>query len=194
MSDLYKGTEGLEEKLVDEEYRKEKIKYRNPAGKTSKKARIEARDNAKNNIREDNSKVLLHDLEHLKNHVKEMSDKPSEQEKLITRYESWVKQNYPSQQLVLSDKEIERKYIRSGGEGGQRTNKKSTAVVCTHTISMIFARNEDTPDQFTNEERSRSELYKKISAHLGRWSILMETVPLTERDNKLKNYVRMFLI
>lgn len=194
MSDLYKSTEGLEEKLVEQEYRKEKIKYRDPGGKTSKKARIEARDNARSNIREDSSRVLIHELERLRNQIREISDKPVEQEKLVSRYEDWVKQNYSSQQIILSDREIERKYTRSGGEGGQRTNKKSTAVVCTHIASMIFVRNEDTPDQFTNEKRSLSELHRRVSAHLGHWNSLMETIPGPDRDSKLKNYVRMFLI
>ena len=65
-------------------------------------------------------------------------------------------------QYHLDRKEVSRKFIRSGGNGGQNVNKVSSCVQLTHEPSGIQIKCSDTRDQKKNEELAWQRLESKL--------------------------------
>ena len=64
----------------------------------------------------------------------------------------------------LDRKDVLRKFIRSGGNGGQNVNKVSSCVQLTHEPSGIQIKCSDTRDQKKNEDLAWQRLEEKLSS------------------------------
>ena len=142
-------------------------KIRNPQSKTSKAARNETIKNARENRKEEAKDRVVKIINEFPKFIS------SEQEnKFVENYASWVKKTL-SDGLVNFENELSFDYVRSGAKaGGQNLNKVSSAVVCTHILTNIAVRNEETRDQFRNKQKAISLIKKFLTGHLDDWKIL----------------------
>lgn len=62
----------------------------------------------------------------------------------------------------LNRDEVNRKYCRSGGKGGQNVNKVETCVVLTHLPTGIMVRSEENRTREKNEVAAWSRLEEKL--------------------------------
>ena len=67
-------------------------------------------------------------------------------------------------EYFLNKKDVLRKFIRSGGNGGQNVNKVSSCVQLTHEPTGIQIKCSDTRDQKKNEELAWQRLEEKLSS------------------------------
>ncbi len=65
---------------------------------------------------------------------------------------------------TLNKSEVNRKFIRSGGNGGQNVNKVSSCVQLTHEPTGIQIKCSDTRDQKKNEELAWQRLEDKLKS------------------------------
>jgi peptide chain release factor 1 len=65
---------------------------------------------------------------------------------------------------VLNKSEVERKYTRGSGNGGQNRNKVETVVVLTHKPTGIIVRCEEHRTRGKNEETAWQRLEDKLGA------------------------------
>jgi len=70
------------------------------------------------------------------------------------------------QELKVSEKDLEEKFIKSSGPGGQKINKTDTCVVLTHKPTGISASSQRTRSQALNRFFARRLLLKKIEVKL----------------------------
>lgn len=64
---------------------------------------------------------------------------------------------------IFNINDVDKKYIRSSGNGGQRVNKVATCVQLTHLLTGIQVKCQDTRYQKKNEEIAFERLKNKIS-------------------------------
>lgn len=69
----------------------------------------------------------------------------------------------------MKENDLEQKFVRSQGAGGQNVNKVSSAVQLKHRPSGIFVKVQESRDQSQNRERARVRLQEKIQEHLTDW-------------------------
>jgi peptide chain release factor 1 len=62
----------------------------------------------------------------------------------------------------LNRSEVDKKYCRSGGKGGQKVNKVETCVVLTHLPTGIMVRSEENRTRGKNEEAAWVRLEEKL--------------------------------
>ena len=80
----------IEEKLVEKQYKEQtNIKHRDPAGKTSRQARSESRQNAKNNTLVSDEEVIKHELVHLSKLIKNTAN-DFDKDRLIKGLVGWL--------------------------------------------------------------------------------------------------------
>lgn len=79
-------------------------------------------------------------------------------------------------ELGVREEELEERFVRSSGRGGQHVNKTSSAVQVRHLPTGLEARCGRERSQSLNRFLARRELLEKIASHLG--------LP-TEQDRKL---------
>lgn len=84
--------------------------------------------------------------------MKQLSVSSGKQRELETRMKK----------LGVSESEIEEKFIRSSGPGGQNVNKTSTRVVLTHIPSGISVKSQQTRSQSLNRFLARRQLLDLI--------------------------------
>ena len=66
----------------------------------------------------------------------------------------------------LDKSEVDKKYCRSRGKGGQKVNKVETCVVLTHLPTGIIVRCEDHRTQSKNEETAWQRLEERLRTSL----------------------------
>lgn len=84
------------------------------------------------------------------------------------------------QELGVREEELEERFVRSSGKGGQHVNKTSTCVQIRHLPSGIEARCDRERSQSLNRFLARRELLEKLARARGL------TTPEDERVAKLK--------
>ncbi len=70
------------------------------------------------------------------------------------------------EELGLSEADIEEKFIRSQGHGGQKVNKTSTCVQLRHIPTGITVKCQESRSQPLNRFLARRLLIEKLEAHL----------------------------
>ena len=76
-----------------------------------------------------------------------------------------------NKQITLREEELEERFVRSGGPGGQNVNKVSTCVVLRHRPSGLEVRVQRERSQAANRLLARKLLARKLEEfHLGRLS------------------------
>ena len=78
----------------------------------------------------------------------------------------WLKEKMET--LGIHEKDIEEKFIRSSGRGGQKVNKTSTCVYLKHILTGIEVKCMKERNQSLNRFLARRELLKKIEKLSGR--------------------------
>jgi protein subunit release factor B len=71
-------------------------------------------------------------------------------------------------ELGIFESDLEEKFIRSGGKGGQNVNKVSTAVYLKHLPSGIEVKAQMERSQLLNRYRARQVLIEKIDEQINR--------------------------
>jgi protein subunit release factor B len=66
--------------------------------------------------------------------------------------------------LGIAPEELEERFIRSGGPGGQHANKSSTAVQLSHPPTGLEVRVESERSQLQNRVEARQRLIQKVEA------------------------------
>lgn len=77
----------------------------------------------------------------------------------------WLKKRM--EELNVFEKDIEEKFVRSSGHGGQNVNKTSTCVYLRHIPTGIEVKCMKDRNQSINRFLARRELLKKIEINLG---------------------------
>jgi protein subunit release factor B len=93
--------------------------------------------------------------------------------------DKWLKERM--EVLGIHEKDIEEKFIRSSGKGGQRVNKTSTCVYLKHIPTGIEVKFMRERNQSLNRFLARRELVKRIEKLSGQ---------LTSDDVKIKKVKR----
>jgi len=70
-------------------------------------------------------------------------------------------------ELGVKEEDLEERFVRSSGRGGQHVNKTSSAVQVRHSPTGIEARCGRERSQSLNRFLARRELLEKIARHLG---------------------------
>jgi peptide chain release factor len=70
-------------------------------------------------------------------------------------------------ELGVKEQDLEERFVRSSGRGGQHVNKTSSAVQARHIPTGIEARCGRERSQSLNRFLARRELLEKIARHLG---------------------------
>src|SRR4030042_2710860 len=94
----------------------------------------------------------------------------------------WLKEKMET--LGIHEKDIEEKFIRSSGRGGQKVNKTSTCVYLKHILTGIEVKCMKERNQSLNRFLARRELVKRIEKLSGR---------LTREDIKIEKVSRQKL-
>jgi protein subunit release factor B len=92
--------------------------------------------------------------------------------------ERWLKERMEA--LGIHEKDIEEKFIRSSGKGGQKVNKTSTCVYLKHIPTGIEVKFMRERSQSLNRFLARRELVKRIEKLSG------QLTPDDVRINKVK--------
>ena len=91
--------------------------------------------------------------------------------KMTISKEKWDSLYARMEAAGISEEDIEEKFIRSSGKGGQNVNKLSTCVVLKHLPSGIIIKCQDERSQGMNRFFARRRLLEKLErARLGRES------------------------
>lgn len=77
----------------------------------------------------------------------------------------WLKEKMES--LRIYEKDIEEKFIRSSGRGGQKVNKTSTCVYLKHLATGIEVKSMRERSQSLNRFLARRELVTRIEKRIG---------------------------
>ena len=93
--------------------------------------------------------------------------------------EQWLKERMEA--LGVLEKDIEEKFIRASGSGGQKVNKTSTCVYLKHIPTGIEVKSMRERSQALNRFLGRRELVKRIEKLSGR---------LTSEDAKINKTKR----
>jgi len=94
----------------------------------------------------------------------------------------WVKERMEA--LGIHEKDIEEKFVRSSGRGGQKVNKTSTCVYLKHKPTGIEVKCMKERSQSLNRFLARRELIKKIEKLSGQ---------MTSEDFKIRQMRRQKL-
>jgi len=86
----------------------------------------------------------------------------------LDRYFDWIADNL-NELAFLDPSEIEAKFSKSGGPGGQNVNKRETRVVLVHLPTLIQAESDQTRSQLQNRDLALSLLQDRLQEHIADW-------------------------
>ncbi len=93
-------------------------------------------------------------------------------ERFLASYVSWVESNL-DQLAPLDPGQIEIKFSKSGGPGGQNVNKRETRVALLHKPTRIGVVNDQTRSQSENRQRALAQLRQRLEDHLRDWKLYL---------------------
>ena len=76
-------------------------------------------------------------------------------------------------EMMMRDSDLEEKFVRSGGAGGQNVNKVNSAVQIKHVPSGFFVKVSESRDQFQNRPIARQRLQQVLCDHLDDWKTVI---------------------
>lgn len=76
-------------------------------------------------------------------------------------------------EMMMKGSDLEEKFVRSQGAGGQNVNKVSSAVQLKHIPSGFFVKVSESRDQFQNRPVARRRLQKVLCDHLEDWKMVV---------------------
>jgi len=92
----------------------------------------------------------------------------------VKTYIRFVKDCLNERKVIIDDGDIAKSYNLSTRGGGQRRDRKRTAVKLTHLPTMISTSIEDLETQTKNEKRAAEVLKQKLEKHLEIWQTLID--------------------
>ena len=101
------------------------------------------------------------------------------------------KSDFEKRSININEKDVEIKYTRGSGNGGQNRNKRETVVVLTHIPTGIVVRSESQRTQHQNEQiawellRDKLQIIQDSSKEL---SLRNKRVTQTDRSDKRRTY------
>jgi protein subunit release factor B len=101
----------------------------------------------------------------------------------------WLRENMEA--LGILEKDIEEKFIRSSGHGGQNVNKTSTCVYLKHLPTGIEVKCMKDRSQSINRFFARRELVKKIGGLSGQSSVDVKREKIRKQKAKSRKRVRL---
>ena len=101
----------------------------------------------------------------------------------------WLREQMEA--LGILEKDIEEKFIRSSGHGGQNVNKTSTCVYLKHLPTGIEVKCMKDRSQSINRFLARRELVKKIEALSGQTSVDVKREKIRKQKAKSKRRTRL---
>ncbi|HVA67289.1 MAG TPA: peptide chain release factor-like protein [Elusimicrobiota bacterium] len=78
--------------------------------------------------------------------------------------DSWAEAAARLAKLGVFESDLDERFLRAGGPGGQNVNKVETAVLLVHRPSGIFVRAQEERSQWANRLAARVRLAGKIEA------------------------------
>lgn len=96
------------------------------------------------------------------------SENPDQREKHLDRYVIWIVENI-RELSPLDSSEIEIKFSKSGGPGGQNVNKRETKVALIHQPTFLHAESDQTRNQLQNKNLALELLRVRLQDHLNDW-------------------------
>lgn len=93
-------------------------------------------------------------------------------EEKVERYYKWLRSAYYKEGDLYDEEDLEEKFTRSTGAGGQGVNKVNTAVVMKHLPTNIQIENQETREQVQNRDNARDILNIRLKEHVGYWKSL----------------------
>lgn len=76
-------------------------------------------------------------------------------------------------EMIMSEKDLDTRYVRSQGAGGQNVNKVNSAVQLKHLPTGLFVKVQDSRDQSQNRPIAMQRLQEKLLDHLGDWNAII---------------------
>jgi protein subunit release factor B len=104
---------------------------------------------------------------------------------------NWLKEKMKT--LGIHEKDIEEKFVRSSGKGGQKVNKTSTCVYLKHVPTDIEVKCMKDRSQSINRFLARRELVKRIerlSGQLTSEDVKQEKIKKQKRKRKKRAAVK----
>ena len=104
---------------------------------------------------------------------------------------NWLKEKMKT--LGIHEKDIEEKFVRSSGKGGQKVNKTSTCVYLKHVPTDIEVKCMKDRSQSINRFLARRELVKRIerlSGQLTSEDVKQEKIRKQKRKRKKRAVVK----
>jgi len=102
--------------------------------------------------------------------------------------EKWEKLHEWMQQLQVAEGDLEERFIRGSGKGGQKINKTSSCVQLNHAPSGIEIRCQKTRSQADNRYWARKELCERIEGRvLGEKSKKQQTIEKIRRQKRRRS-------
>ncbi len=96
--------------------------------------------------------------------------------------------------FILNRNEVERKYTRGSGAGGQHRNKVETVVVLTHLPTGLIVRVDGGRDRHKNEETAWKEMERRLSDEQSKKELsaitneVREQIGVGNRNDKRRTY------
>ena len=95
-----------------------------------------------------------------------------QEDQFLSQYVAWVEANLPSMKPV-DPSQIEVRFSKSGGPGGQNVNKRETKVAVLHTPTQIKVVSDQTRSQVENRKLAENLLQQRLADHLRDWKMYL---------------------
>lgn len=95
-----------------------------------------------------------------------------QREQFLQAYIDWVAGNL-ARMAPIDPAQVEIKFSKSGGPGGQNINKRETRVSLLHKPTQIRVNNDQTRSQLDNRALAEEQLRERLQDHLRDWKLYL---------------------